>query len=560
MGLIKFMADSIRQGLRSFLRVNPAHDKIITINERTNHMTECACNRVWYRGKSELLSDLYAELDVPSTMFWKASSTPGLEIRKIHTGLPALMCDTIANIIIADYNGFEISSKSSTAPAERWEQIEKENNFADTLSLLLHDLCVVGDGALKISYDKEISDTPIIEWYGAENVDYTYVRGHIREVKFYTDYFYKNKRYLFEETYGYGYINYALFNDNGKELPPNSIPALSWVDCKGVTFNKDYIWAVPVLFGKSCHKGRGAGIIGAKTDAFDSLDEVWSQWMDALRAGRTTKYIPDVFLHYDPETGEIQKSNAFDNRFIAVQSDTTNEKSVNKITVESPTIQHDSYLSSYITALDLCLQGVLSPSTLGIDTKKLDNAEAQREKEKTTLYTRQTIIELLNNALPKLVKAALQADSLVHNSNIDYSDIEISVKFGEYANPSFESQVETVAKAKTAGLMSIEQIIEELYGDSKSDVWKEQEVKRIKEEQGIAFEDETSELDDISPVQTPAESINMLNGAQITSLLSIIQSYKEGAISRNAALSIVTSTLGVSQEAAESFIEENLNG
>ena len=116
MGLIKFMADSIRQGLRSFLRVNPAHDKIITINERTNHMTECACNRVWYRGKSELLSDLYAELDVPSTMFWKASSTPGLEIRKIHTGLPALMCDTIANIIIADYNGFEISSKSSTVP------------------------------------------------------------------------------------------------------------------------------------------------------------------------------------------------------------------------------------------------------------------------------------------------------------------------------------------------------------------------------------------------------------------------------------------------------------
>ena len=182
------------------------------------------------------------------------------------------------------------------------------------------------------------------------------------------------------------------------------------------------------------------------------------------------------------------------------------------------------------------------------------------KRKKTTLYTRQTLIELLNNALPKLVKAALQADSLVHNSNIDYSDIEISVKFGEYANPSFESQVETVAKAKTAGLMSIEQIIEELYGDSKSDVWKEQEVKRIKEEQGIAFEDETSELDDISPVQTPAESINMLNGAQITSLLSIIQSYKEGAISRNAALSIVTSTLGVSQEAAESFIEENLNG
>ena len=44
---------------------------------------------------------------------------------------------------------------------------------------------------------------------------------------------------------------------------------------------------------------------------------------------------------------------------------------------DQPSIPHDSYLASYVTALDLCLQGVISPSTLGIDVKKLDNAEAQ---------------------------------------------------------------------------------------------------------------------------------------------------------------------------------------
>ena len=47
-----------------------------------------------------------------------------------------------------------------------------------------------------------------------------------------------------------------------------------------------------------------------------------------------------------------------------------------------------------------------------------------------------------------------------------------------------------------------------------------------------------------------------LNGAQIASLLNIIQSYKDGAISRGAAISIVVSTLGVSQQSAETFIEE----
>lgn len=49
-----------------------------------------------------------------------------------------------------------------------------------------------------------------------------------------------------------------------------------------------------------------------------------------------------------------------------------------------------------------------------------------------------------------------------------------------------------------------------------------------------------------------------LNGAQISSLLSIIQFYTTGAISRSAAISIVTSTLGISRENAESFIKEQI--
>ena len=58
------------------------------------------------------------------------------------------------------------------------------------------------------------------------------------------------------------------------------------------------------------------------------------------------------------------------------------ENAKNEITVVQPSIPSESYIQAYITALDSCLQGIISPSTLGIDTKKLDNAEAQREKEK----------------------------------------------------------------------------------------------------------------------------------------------------------------------------------
>ena len=76
--------------------------------------------------------------------------------------------------------------------------------------------------------------------------------------------------------------------------------------------------------------------------------------------------------------------------------------------------------------------------------------------------------------------------------NTPLEDTEAEVSFGEYANPSFESQIETVGKAKTQGVMSIESIVEELYGDSKTDDWKNEEVKRIKNEQGITEMEEPS--------------------------------------------------------------------
>lgn len=206
--------------------------------------------------------------------------------------------------------------------------------------------------------------------------------------------------------------------------------------------------------------------------------------MDALRAGRAKSYIPECLVPHDPETGQVIRPNPFDNRYFASDNDMS-EKAENKINTDQPDIPHESYLASYCTALDLCLQGIISPSTLGIDVKKLDNSEAQREKEKTTLYTRDAIIGALQETLPELVSVTINAYNILLKKSVE--EVEVDVSFGEYANPSFESQVETLAKARPGvPLMSIEAQVEELYGDSKEEDWKKEEVARLKAEQGIA--------------------------------------------------------------------------
>lgn len=278
----------------------------------------------------------------------------------------------------------------------------------------------------------------------------------------------------------YGYILNELYLDD-KEVSLQTLKETE--NLQNVAFDEQVILAVPFMVYESAkYEGRGGSIFDGKLDSYDALDEAWSQWMDALRAGRAKSYIPECLVPHNPETGELVKPNAFDNRYFAADGD-MREGQKNQIFTEQSAIPHDSYLASYITALDLCLQGIISPSTLGIDTKKLDNAEAQREKEKTTLYTRNSIVAALQETLPNVVAACIHADQTLHNQSIE--EVKVNIPFGEYANPSFESQVETVAKAKQGGIMSIERCVDELYGDTMDDHCKQEEVERLKAEQGI---------------------------------------------------------------------------
>jgi len=55
---------------------------------------------------------------------------------------------------------------------------------------------------------------------------------------------------------------------------------------------------------------------------------------------------------------------------------------------------------------------------------------------------------------------------------------------------------------------------------------------------------------------TQTSAATTLNGAQIESLMNVIKMVKEGTVTRNEAIAIITATLGISQENAENFLED----
>jgi hypothetical protein len=468
-----------KENFKKLFVLRDASDNLITINETLSYANNITKNVIWYRGDALELSQFYKSINTNQTRFWSAVPSHGLEIRRYHSGLPALVINTLKNIIVDSYHGIEINNDDNAT--QIWSEIEQDNNFVELFEKAIQDTLIQGDGCFKVSFDNTISKYPIVEFVPAAQVDIVRKRGRIVEIVFTNNLQTNNcKDYVLKEKYGYGYIKYELYDTEGHLITSDKIKKELDCDYEDMHFTSDLMLCVPFkFFSSNKFTGRGMSILEGKDESFDGLDEILSQWLDAVRSGRAKTYIPDILIPKNGN-GQLLIPNSFDNKFIQVGSD-LGEGKENKIQVEQPQIPSENYLESYVTFLDLCLQGIISPSTLGIDTKKLDNAEAQREKEKTTLYTINAINRAIEITLPRVCTLLLSVYAMIYDTNINIDGIDISINLSSYQNPSFESQIETLAKAYQAGIMSIERVIDELYGDKLTKEEKLEEIARIKE-------------------------------------------------------------------------------
>lgn len=541
----------IQNFIATAFRIEQQMNQTITIYDTMTHELSVFRNLLWYRGDASELHQFYTSFDdnAGNTKFWRGQGTTGVNIRKIHTGLPSLIVDRLADIVLDDMN--EIEFPESVPDKERWNAISKEYNFVKLIKDAVKVALWGGDGAFKISYDPDLSEYPIIEFYSADRVRFEYKRGRLQGIVFKTERMKKDRKFVLLEKYGRKGISYELLNSDGKNVTISEIEDFS--DLLPIQYTNDLIWAVPLMFDESPKfPGRGKSLFDTKSDAFDAFDEVFSQWLDALRDNRTKTYIPDTLLPTGPDGREL-KPNSFDNRYTKTDSQGSAEGRNDTILVESGDLQADGLLATYVTALDLCLQGIISPSTLGIDVKKLDNAESQREKEKATLYTRNRIVGVLEEVIPQLIQAIFASIDTLENKAI--TPVKAVVTFGEYANPSFEAVVETIGKAKQYGIMSLDRCVREMYGDSLDEKEILAEVARIKEESGLA-EATTNPLMDTQP--KGSAYIATLNGAQVQSVLKVTEQLKSGTVSREGAIALLTSTLGISKENAQAILQEQL--
>ena len=142
--------NALKNAVRSFLSLSESTGISAQINELFNFETNAFVNEIWFRGDGYELEQLYKSIPDYKYSFWGAASTKGLEIRKIHTGLPKIIVNTLTNVCVDDMQDIKIEhiGKENT-----WREIEKENDFKALVKKAVRKALVTGDGAFKISID-----------------------------------------------------------------------------------------------------------------------------------------------------------------------------------------------------------------------------------------------------------------------------------------------------------------------------------------------------------------------------------------------------------------------
>ena len=106
--------------------------------------------------------------------------------------------------------------------------------------------------------------------------------------------------------------------------------------------------------------------------------------------------------------------------------------------------------------------------------------------------TRNNIIGPETIQVRKIIQLSLDIQQFLMTGGIGQNEYNISIKYNEFANPSFENQIQILGSAWVNGEISTEKYVDLLWGDKISDeekaaevAWLDQNKKDLGDEMGL---------------------------------------------------------------------------
>jgi hypothetical protein len=456
---------------------------------------------MWYHGDATRLAEYYSTYigadNAKSRYFYAVSRYE--DNKKSHSGLPKAIVDTLCNttgiptleIDKTALSTLEDETERKTLEAqteERGALLQDIAKFNDLSELIKQEArartLVVGGGCFIVSDLRSVDESlvmPIIEYVDERECEILTVgnifKGVIRFVKYVHDE--TREKFTLSEKRTYNKIENSLWNDTkNAQASLSDLPETKHLE-PVQTLTIDMIPAVPLRYKKG-YRSYGNSIFDGKLDMFDDLDQTISQIAELVRKGTPTTYIDAAFIETKMVNGKnvALTPKAFNRNVITVAS-SKNQEAKREIRTEQPSLNIVPIIDVMTAQKIAILEGILSPSSLGIEVQRNNNAETMREKEKVTMVTRDDIIDNEKAAIEKLMKLAMRVDDVMNGRKTQEDDI--AVDYPEYASPTFEQTTATLLPLWMADALSPEQFAKMLHTDTLTEADLQKEIAYLTE-------------------------------------------------------------------------------
>lgn len=417
----------------------------------------------------------------------------GSDIPFCHYSLAQVITKTMEDLIF----GKDISYKVSTGNKDRDADYQKvldafwsDNNKMDFLRHCADLESYSGAVGIKFALDSDVSAFPIMQAYPKEQMDVTKKYGRVIEITF-KDYYPgtdPTRSLVLLTICGKGYIKYAAQYERVmgglmvKEIEPAKLSDIP--DATGLHdiyfFNKDGTPSDRIFAIYKENKMEARSDYYEVLDDFDSIDEIYSNMMDAIRKSKIKTYL------HDNSMVKAKGPNGLNSQYIPSAYDTSNiaipDSNPNwaQTDLKRDVVQVEPLVTGYATAFRHVLETALATSGLSISTVSTTQGDADYQntmaissKEKSSMRTRAEKISRWKSAISDICAIAISLMSANGDGDItigeDAEDGDFLAIFPDYEETPVNEKIALIIQKMGAGLMTREQAIQELYPEMTDD-------------------------------------------------------------------------------------------
>jgi hypothetical protein len=441
---------------------------------------------------SDLLR-FYATVPEPFSFYGRQNrfyvAARGSDIPFCHYSLGQVITKTMEDLVF----GKDISYKVSTGNRERDDDYQKaldefwDDN--DKMGFLRHcaDLeSYSGAVGIKFALDSGVSAFPIMQAYPKEQMEVIRKYGRIVEVTF-KDYYPgtdPTRSLVLLTICGKGYIRYAaqyervmagLMEKTVEPAKLEDIPEAAGLH-DTYFFNKDGTPSDRIFAIYKENKMGARSDYYEVLDDFDSIDEIYSNMMDAIRKSKIKTYLHDNAMLKTKGVNGVSSPtipNAYDTSNIAIPDSNPNWAQTE---IKRDVVPVQPLVDGYAAAFRHVLETALATAGLSINTvassdmdSDYQNTMAVSSKEKSSIRTRDEKISRWKSAIASICSIAIGLMSASGDGNItigeDADDKDFLAIFPDYEETPIRDKIALIIEKLGAGLMTREQAINELYPD-----------------------------------------------------------------------------------------------